>query len=147
MILNKMLLFTKHLMLLTAFNFFATFSTFSQNDTINPRKVSFSDKNIEELINIYQLKNKQKAVIEGYRIQIFFSSGNNSKKLATNVKANFMAKYPEITSYMLYQPPNFKVRVGDYRTKLEAYKVFKQIKAEYPSAFIVTDEIYFKPSL
>lgn len=142
-----MLLFTKHLMLLTAFNFFCAFSSFSQNDSISARKVSFSDKSIDDLITIYQLKNKQKPVIDGYRIQIFFSSGNNSKKQASTVKADFMSKYPEISTYLLYQPPNFKVRIGDYRTKLEAYKAFKQIKAEYPSAFIVTDEIYFKPSL
>lgn len=85
-------------------------------------------------------------VIEGWRIEIFFEAGNYSKKLATEAKAGFVEQYPEVPSYLIFQQPYYKVRVGDYRTKMEAEKFLNEIEMGYPQAFVVMDEINF-PSL
>jgi hypothetical protein len=100
-----------------------------------------ADQRINQLIQNHINSNTSKQLIEGYRIQIFFASGTNSKKLATDIKANFISKYPNITAYIIYQTPNFKVRVGDFRSKLEATEVLNLIKRDYPGAFISKDEI------
>ena len=44
-------------------------------------------------------------------------------------------------AHEVYQQPFFKIRVGDFRTKLEAYKFQKEIMAQFPNSFIVKDEI------
>jgi hypothetical protein len=42
---------------------------------------------------------------------------------------------------MPQNPPDYSVRVGDFRTQLEAQKYLEQIKEVYPSAFIVPDRV------
>ena len=44
---------------------------------------------------------------------------------------------------MDYDNPNFSVTVGNFRTRLEVFRFFKQIQAEFPNAFIVETKIDF----
>jgi hypothetical protein len=110
---------------------------FAQKDT---GKVEFiQDYKIKEL-QAKHIDVNAKTPINGYRIKIHFGS---DKTKAKEVKAKFIAKFPNIPAYEKYDQPNFNIRVGDYRTKLEAYKIFKEIQVEFPSSFIVSDEIEF----
>jgi thymidine kinase len=59
------------------------------------------------------------------------------------MKEKFNDEYEGIPSYIKYDQPYFSVRVGDYRTKIEAYKFLKEIQKDYPTSFIVVDEIEF----
>jgi hypothetical protein len=81
--------------------------------------------------------------MDGYRIQIFFDSGTESKKRAMDVRTVFQAQFPEITSYLSFQEPFYKVRVGDFRHRVEADGFLEKIKNEYPNGFTVKDKIYF----
>ncbi len=100
--------------------------------------------NVDSRVSLLQQKyieiNKKKQSISGYRIQIHF--GNDREK-AKEVKTKFLQTFPDIQAYDSYQSPNFRVRVGDYRNKLEATKYLKQISIAFPSSFIVTDDIKF----
>lgn len=66
--------------------------------------------------------------------------------MAVDAKAKFVQSYADVPCYVVFQEPYYKVRVGDYRTKMEAENFLKEIVAEYPNAFVVADEINF-PSL
>jgi hypothetical protein len=100
------------------------------------------DARVDDLIKKQKEINLQKQSIPGYRIQIYF--GVNRTK-ATEVKTDFNAKHPEQASYLTYQQPNFKIRVGDFRTRLEAQKFLKDIEGQYTTSFIVADEIRLPP--
>ena len=95
------------------------------------------DDRIDLLINDY-IENKK---IKGYRIQIFLSS---TKWEAIKTRSEFLKKYQEEKSYLIYQAPNFKVRVGNYQDRLIAQEHLDLIKIDFPSAFIVKDEIEIK---
>lgn len=99
------------------------------------------DERLNDLMKTRHAISKDKPVIEGYRVQVLFASGNNSKKMANDIRTQFLGKYPDVGAYIIWHAPNYKVRVGDFRTKLEAYKFYKEIKADFPSSFIVTDDI------
>jgi hypothetical protein len=79
--------------------------------------------------------------VPGFRIQIFSVSGVNSKEQANKVKVEFLAKYPTAAVYILYQAPYFKVRIGDFRTEIQAHYFFQQISPNYPYAFVVEDYV------
>ncbi len=114
------------------------------NQTVTKNKDSneiICDERINKLMNSKITINESNPTIEGYRVQIYFASGNNSRKMVNDVRTKFLTKYPNTGAYEIWQAPNFKVRVGDYRTKLEAYKFYKEIKSEFPSSFIVKDNI------
>jgi hypothetical protein len=95
-------------------------------------------RSIDSLVNRHKSLNEQKKTVPGYRIQIYFGS---QRTKANETKASFMQKYPDYNAYIIYQQPNFKIRVGDFRTRLEAYRLYKELQAEYESAFIIRDEI------
>jgi hypothetical protein len=82
--------------------------------------------------------------MEGYRIQIFNSNARNAREESNNAKVNFMNRFPDVVSYQLYAEPGyFRIRVGDFRTKTEAVKLFQQISRVFPDAYIVPDIISF----
>jgi hypothetical protein len=101
------------------------------------------DVRVDTLLAKHKYINEINPEIEGWRIQIFFESGNFSKRLAVEAKSTFVEKYPEVPSYILFHEPYYKVRVGDYRTRMDAEKFLREIEKDYPNAFVVTDEINF----
>ena len=74
----------------------------------------------------------------GYRIQIYF--GNDRNK-AQELRSEFQTYFPESPAYLIYQQPNFKVRIGDFRTRIEAAGYLKKMAGHYSNAFIVPDEV------
>lgn len=82
--------------------------------------------------------------INGYRIQIAAYSGVNSKSQAEAAKSSFTSLFPYTKAYLIYNEPYFKVRVGNYYSRLQAYKDLEVIRLTYPSAYIVPDKINYK---
>ena len=85
------------------------------------------------------IENHKKSYKEdGYRIQIF---SGNKKQPAREAKAKYISLRHKNKAHEIYQQPYFKVRVGDFRTKIEALKFQKEIATHFPNCFIVKDEI------
>ncbi len=96
------------------------------------------DPRLQTLVNKHTEVNAE-VKNEGYRVQIYFG-GDKAK--AREAKSRFLSQHADdLRAYEIYEAPNFKIRVGDFRTKLEAYRLLKEIKADFPSAFIVESEI------
>ena len=75
---------------------------------------------------------------DGYRIKIHFGIDKNA---AHEVKQKFSSKYNSITTYEEYHQPNFVVVVGDFKTRIDAYEIFKKIQSDFPNAFIIKSKI------
>lgn len=101
------------------------------------------DPRLEKMLNWHIENNKINNKIDGFRVEIFFSSDFDAKDKALKKKMEFLSVYPDNIVHVKYISPNFRVRVGDFRTKNEALKLYREIKNTYPVAFIVTDEIDF----
>ena len=134
--------------LFISFLFFCFQYSHAQKDTVAPKlvftdslsgKVEIAaDSRIDSLMQVYKKINGEKQTVSGYRVQLFFGS---ERKKAMDIQSDFLQKYPELHAYLIYQQPNYKVRVGDFNTRLEAFNVYKKLSADYGSAFIVKDEI------
>jgi hypothetical protein len=82
--------------------------------------------------------------MDGFRIQIYNSSNRNAREESNKARALFMSKFPDIVSYPIYAEPGyFKIRVGDFRTKAEATKLFMLVSRDFPDAYLVPDIINF----
>lgn len=101
------------------------------------------DPMVGKMLDWHIENNKIKNKIEGFRVEIFFSSDVDAKEKALKKKVEFLSAYPDNTVHIIYVSPNFRVRVGDFRTKNEALKLYREIKDNYPVSFIITDEIDF----
>lgn len=101
----------------------------------------YQDKLVDELVQKQVKLNESGNSQEGYRIQIFSDSGNNSKAKAQTAMDEFLSKHPEMKAYLVFKSPNYKVKVGDFRSKLDAIRYLTQVSAEFPNAFIISDLI------
>ena len=89
------------------------------------------------------LANPDNKGIPGYRIQIYFDSGANSGARSRDIKSEFELRFPEVPAYVTWKAPNYRVRVGAFRTRLEAEYFLQQILRDYPNAWVIKDEINF----
>ncbi len=101
------------------------FSTQAQNG-----KVEITQSvEIEKVIEIKKEINKNKSML---RIQIF----NGSREDANNTKEKFENIKVDSIIDMVYETPNYKIWVGNYKTQLEADIKLLEIKRYFPDAFI-----------
>ena len=94
------------------------------------------DRKVTDLVNTHVEFNERVKTIPGFRIQIASETGSNSKAKAFSVKEKFLQEYPEISAYLVFDEPNFKVKVGDFITKLDAFVFMQKIKSQYPCTII-----------
>lgn len=105
--------------------------------------VVIADARIDSLVNLHIEHNKRYPVFQGYRIQILKASGNDALTLTEEAKTKFMKKYTDTPVYLTFDEPYYRVRVGDFRTRLEAEKFLKKISRKYPGAWVIQDYINF----
>lgn len=101
------------------------------------------DARIDSLVLNHILQNKRQEGGDGFRLEIFFSSGISARENAVKVRTEFLRSFPDVPAYLSFQSPNFKVRVGDLRSKSEALQLKERIKQRYPNAFLVPEQIQF----
>lgn len=107
--------------------------SYNTQDTSNQKVVTLNaDPELISLLQDYK-KEQEGKQISGYRIQLY----SGSRKGAFDLKADFLKKVPETPINVIYESPDFKVQVGNYRTKLEAEKEMEIIWPQYKSAFVV----------
>lgn len=118
--------------------------TKKSNEVAILKNISVSqDPRIEKMLRWHIENNKIKDGLDGYLVEIFFSSAMNARGQAMRKKVEFLSKYPDYNVHVIYSAPNFRVRIGDFRTKSEALKLLKTIQSDYPGAFIVPGIIDF----
>lgn len=101
------------------------------------------DPKINDLLKRQVSQNKKTGTISGFRLQIYFGSGEKAHATAMKIKTDFLSLYPDVKVYLQFKSPDFNVRIGDFRTKSEALKMQKTLVYQYPNSFIVADEIAF----
>lgn len=89
------------------------------------------DDAIPALLNKKTEMVKDGVIGDRYRIQLF--SGDNNE--ASKVIREYRSLYPEYTSTIVFETPNYKVWVGNFRNSLEADRALLEIKKSFPAAF------------
>jgi hypothetical protein len=85
--------------------------------------------------------------IEGFRIQIYNSSDRNAKVESGKIRQEFInqfpeSQYPELKTTLLFaEPAWYKVRVGNFRSRTEATRLYMIISKKFPNADLVPDII------
>jgi hypothetical protein len=118
------------------FLFFFTTLILAQNN------VSYNiEAGIDNIEKQYVEAWKKIKKMDGFRIQITSYSGVNSKSLIDKAAAQFKQLFPNVPCHISYFEPTFRLRAGNYSTKLEAFKALKEIMPSFSGAFVVKDLI------
>ena len=86
--------------------------------------------------NLFQIKKDySRKIFEStyYTIQIYFGSLNEADSILNDFKENFK----EIKSNLIFETPNYKVRIGDFKNIDIASQKLEGIRRKYPGSFII----------
>src|SRR5438128_807004 len=93
-----------------------------------PRLDMLSAKQAE--INKKAVRLNSAGYYPGFRIQV---ANTQNRDEANAVKAEMLRRFPDQKSYLLYQAPYFRVRVGNFFTQKEGAALRKMIMKLYPN--------------
>ena len=80
---------------------------------------------------------------KGFRIQVISTSKRDD---AFKVKSDLMSQFPDQKTYVVFQSPSFKIRIGNFLKKEDAEKLKMQLNKLYPNGvYIVEDGIEYTP--
>lgn len=120
---------------------FLPFFGFSQESSQNIRYNV--EPTIEKTQQHYADTWKKLGKTKVFVVQVSSFSGENSSAKAQAAASSLDVLLQENGStakaYVIFQEPAFKVRIGDFRHRNEAYGALLQIQSQYPGAFVTTD--------
>ena len=82
----------------------------------------------------------------GYRVRIYLDSSQSARDASLRALNTFQRLYPDIPSFRVYESPNFRVLVGNSRSRFEADKFAEAIRHDFPAAAVVRDRFKY-PSI
>ncbi len=100
----------------------------------------FKDSRIDKLTEFSGTPQagRNTVTLKGFRIQAFFDQDKNQ---VNQKRAEYLARFDSQPAYIDFLAPNFRLRIGDFRTKLDAQCYLDKIKILFPDAIIVQDDI------
>ena len=78
---------------------------------------------------------------KGFRV-VIYNGADRAKAL--EAKNNFSRAFPGVPSYMSYNVPSYKIKVGNFEDRGDAGKFMKRVSAAFPACFIVPDIVTIK---
>lgn len=94
------------------------------------------NQSISDFVNLHLSLMRDLKGIKGYRVCIYYNSGQEARSGADQERAKFISRYEDVTSDKVFESPFWKVYVGSFRTKSEALKFLERVRYDYPNAFI-----------
>lgn len=118
-----------------------TSSSTTEVVVVNTQPVSFTktvNEKVDVVLDSIDRFNLTRRSVDGFTIQIY--SGQNREE-AMNTKKKMTTELPDLTANLQYQQPKFRVTVGKYYSKLEAYQDLSTLRSIFPAAILVPEKI------
>ena len=114
---------------------FSQFETFGQTNEGEVRIQTSA--HVDEMLVQKKEYNKSIEAYQGFKIQIYYGS----EKKCYEVQEDFKMLFPDIATSVIFSTPQWKLQVGNFRTRLEADNAIVNIKKEYPGAIVLATAI------
>lgn len=113
----------------------AILQSFRAENEINPiamRSISLGTKPVD--------RSKATRVSKrGFRVQIYSGNNRNEAYAAQN---RFKNQFSDIDSYISYDEPNYRVKVGDFTSRSEANNFMQLLRSQYSNVFVFQEDIW-----
>ncbi len=91
------------------------------------------DPDIDRLVEVYKATLSK---VDYFTIQVGFGSYQDAESIKSQVEVDF----PQWTPKIIFDSPTYRVRVGRFKTKLEAERKFLEVRKKYPAALLLKPE-------
>ena len=131
--------------ILVSFGSYGQDTTLTKVDTnsIEVHKDSRIDLLIQKQAEINEVTTREaRRVGKGYRLLVI---NTNKRDEAVAAKTKMYTYFPELKSYLIYQSPFYKLKVGNFKERKEAEDYLKRLKKYFPEGvYIMSDTIEVK---
>ncbi|MFN3487558.1 MAG: SPOR domain-containing protein [Emticicia sp.] len=90
------------------------------------------------------VRNKNVRYSSGYRIQVYVG---NDRREVDEAKVFIYQNFPELSTYLTFSQPTYKLKAGDFTSRLDAERYYSTIKQRYSMAMMVSERIDIKKSM
>ena len=107
-------------------------------------KTTSVEKELNQALQTINQQNKAVRFMPGFRIQIYVG---NIRAEADAAKAFVYRNFPEMSPYVTFSQPTYRVKIGDFMNKADAEHILSSVKAQYPTSVIIADKIEIEKGL
>ena len=112
---------------------FISVCLFSISANSQENSIRYNDTLTKKFYNLKKEYSKRVFESTFYTIQIYYGGLEE----ADSILEDFRKNYQEIKSNLIFETPNYKVRIGEYKDINIASQKLEEIRRIYPSSFII----------
>ncbi|MDB5240156.1 MAG: sporulation protein [Spirosoma sp.] len=109
-----------------------------------PTEATHVNRRLDAVLDTIAIKNRSVRYAPGYRVQVYVG---NQRQEVESIKLLIYQKFPELSAYLSYTQPTYKLKVGDFMRKLDAERYYSSIRQLITSAQLQPDKVDIRRSL
>lgn len=118
-----------------------------RNDTrkpTGPAEALHVNRRLDAVLDTIATKNRTVRYAPGFRVQVYVG---NQRKEVESIKLLIYQNFPELSAYLSYSQPTYKLKVGDFMRRLDAERYYSSIRQLIASAQLQPDKVDVRRSL
>lgn len=102
------------------------------------------NQQVDIALDSIAVRNKNVRYSSGYRIQVYVG---NDRREVDEAKTYIYQNFPELSTYLTFSQPTYKLKAGDFTSKLDAERYYSTIRQRYSMAMMISERIDVKKSM
>ena len=99
---------------------------------------------VDKVLDSMSVHNKNIRYSSGYRIQVYVG---NERREVDEAKSYIYQNFPELNTYLTFSQPTYRMKAGDFTSRLDAERYYATIRQRYSMAMIVPEKIDIRKSM
>lgn len=112
--------------------------------TSGPAEALHVNRRLDSVLDTIAVQNRSIRYAPGYRVQIYVG---NQRQEVESAKLLIYQNFPELSAYISYNQPTYKLKVGDFMRRLDAERYYASIRQLIVSAQLQADKVDVRRSL
>jgi SPOR domain len=110
----------------------------AQKETKDDSIVIHATDSVNATVEMHKYFMNELKTIDGFRVQVYSST---RLQQTMQKKAEFETTHKNLKVYVVFTEPSYRLRIGDFTDKVNAYELMQILKKKYPETFIVKDQV------
>jgi len=102
------------------------------------------NKKVDKALDSMSVHNKNIRYAAGYRIQVYVG---NERKEVDDAKSYIYQNFPDLNTYLSFSQPTYRLKAGDFTSRMDAERFYNAIRQRYSMAMIVPERIDIRKSM
>lgn len=116
----------------------------SRRASASPVEALHVNRRLDSVLDTIATQNRSIRYAPGYRVQVYVG---NQRQEVESVKLLIYQNFPELSAYLSYSQPTYKLKVGDFMRRLDAERYYSSIRQLIASAQLQPDKVDVRRSV